>query len=227
MTKLGLALFLAALTSSGALAADLGIELPAEAAAPVRADGNFYASVFGGAALVNDLDYDASTSVEGSTYFDTGLDVSGAVGYAFGNGLSVEAQVGYLSSDQTGGTYGPYEVPVTGTGTVLYGMINAWYGVDLGGVTPFIGGGVGVASTTLDSVYTGVMFEDSTFKDTATTYAAQVGAGVAVELTDSIELVGRYRYFMTGDVDFVDGQGTTLTGSFGAHLLDVGLKLAF
>ena len=227
MTKLGLALFFAALTSSGAMAADLGLEVAAEPAAPVAADGNYYASVFGGAALVDDLNYDASTDVEGSSYFDTGLDVSGAFGYAFGNGLSVEAQVGYLRSDQTGGTYGPFDVPVTGTGTVLYGMINAWYGVDLDGITPFVGGGVGVASLTLDSVYTGDLFSASTFEDTETTYAAQVGAGVAVELTDSLELVGRYRYFMTGDVGFVDGQGTTLTASFGSHLVDVGLKLAF
>lgn len=227
MTKLGLVLFIAALTSSGALAADLGVEAPAEAATPVAPAGNFYGAIFGGAAVVNDLDYDASTGESGTSYFDNGLDVSGAVGYAFGNGLSIEAQVGYLSSDETGGTYGIYDVPVTGTGTVLYGMINAWYGVDLGGITPFVGGGVGVASMTLDSVYTGVMFEASTFEDTETTYAAQIGAGVAVELTDSLDLVGRYRYFMTGDVGFVDGQGTTLTSSFGAHLLDVGLKLAF
>jgi opacity protein-like surface antigen len=227
MTKLGLALFLAALTASSAMAADLTVEPAAEPTAPANPEGGFYASFFGGAALVNDLDYEASTNVEGSTSFDNGFDVNGAVGYAFGNGLSLEAQLGYQRSDQTGGTYGPYDVPVTGTGSVLYGMVNAWYGVDLGNITPFVGGGVGVASMTLDSVYTGAMFEDSTFKDSDATWAAQIGAGLAVAVTEDIDLVGRYRYFTTGDVSFVDGQGTTLTAGYGAHLVDVGLKLAF
>lgn len=209
-----------------AVASDLPPTAPIIPAAPSA--GAFYATVLGGGALVDDLAYDSSKDISGETYLDNGYHAAAMLGYAFGNGWSVEGELGYIHADQNGGTYGPYEVPVTGTGTVAYGLVNAWYGFDLGnGITPFIGGGVGVANLTLDSVYTGDLFEASTFKDSATTYAAQIGGGVTLQLTDAVSLVGRYSYFKTGDVDFVDGQGTTLTSSFGSHLVDIGLKVTF
>ena len=230
LVRLGLSTALLAGSVAVASAADLLIEAPAPVA-PVLSAGGLYVSAFGGAAILDDVDYTGSNGATGETYFDNGYNLDAAIGYDFGNGLSVETQLGYLNAAQTGGTYvnSPIntDVPVTGTGSVLYGMVNAWYSVDLGGITPFIGGGLGVASVTLDSTYTGLLFAPSTFKDSATTYAAQIGGGVAVAVTDNLDLVGRYRYFATGDFDVVDGQGTTLTSNFGVHLLDVGLKLAF
>ena len=228
--RLGLSAALLAGTAAAASAADLVLDAPMYAT-PVASPGGLYVSIFGGAAILGDVDYTGSNGATGETFFDTGYNVDAALGYDLGNGLSLEAQVGYFSAAQTGGTYvNPpidTDVPVTGTGSVLYGMVNAWYGVDLGGITPFIGGGVGVASVTLDSTYTGPLFAASTFEDTAVTYAAQIGGGVSLAVAENIDLVGRYRYFATGDFDVVDGQGTTLTSSFGAHLVDVGLKLSF
>lgn len=221
---------LAALALTIVPAAAFASDLPATAPIMPTAEsgGAFYAAVLGGGALVDDLAYDSSKDISGETYLDNGYHAAATLGYAFGNGWSLEGELGYIHADQNGGTYGPYEVPVTGTGTVAYGLVNAWYGFELGnGITPFIGGGVGVASLTLDSVYTGDLFAASTFKDSATTYAAQVGGGVALRLTDAMSVVGRYSYFKTGDVDFVDGQGTTLTSSFGTHLVDIGLKVTF
>lgn len=227
--RLGLCAAALACSAAAASAADLVLDTPA-AAAPTTA-GSFYVSGFGGASIINDVDYTASDGASGQTFFDTGYSLDAALGYDFGNGLALEAQVGYLSAAQTGATYVSSfytgDVPVTGTGSVLYGMLNAWYGVDLGGITPFIGGGAGVANVNLDSTYTGALFEASTFEDSAVTWAAQVGGGVSLALANNIDLVGRYRYFATGDFDVVDGQGTTLTSSFGIHLVDVGLKVSF
>lgn len=225
--RLGLVVAVLAYSAAAASAADLVLEAPAPATTP----GSFYVAGFGGGAVLNDIDYTASDGAFGQSFLDTGYSLDAALGYDFGNGLSIEAQVGYLSAAQTGASYnssfytGP--IPVTGTGSVLYGMLNAWYGVELGAITPFIGGGVGVASATLDSTYTGSLFEASTFKDSAVTYAWQVGGGLSMALADNIDLVGRYRYFATGDFDVVDGQGTTLTSSFGIHLIDAGLKVKF
>ena len=229
--RLGLAAAALACSTAASLAADLVLETTAPSPVAVATAGSVYVSGFGGGAIVNDVDYTASDGAFGQTFFDTGYNLDAALGYDFGNGLSIEAQVGYLSAAQTGASYnslfytGP--VPVTGTGSVLYGMLNAWYGVEIGAITPFIGGGFGIASATLDSTYTGSLFEASTFEDNAVTYAWQVGGGVSLALTDSIDLVGRYRYFATGDFDVVDGQGTTLTSSFGIHLIDAGLKVKF
>lgn len=216
------------LVPAAAFAADLPATAPAATTPTISGAGQFYGSILAGGAVVDDLAYDSSKDISGETYLDDGYHAAATLGYDFGNGWSLEGEFGYIHAEQNGGTYGPYEVPVTGTGTVTYGLLNAWHGFDLGsGITPFIGGGVGVASLTLDSVYTGDLFEASTFEDSATTYAAQIGGGVAIKVSDDLSLVGRYSYFKTGDVDFVDGQGTTLTSSFGTHLLDVGLKLSF
>jgi len=228
--RLGLVAAALACSTAAVSAADLVFDSPAPVAAPTSA-GSFYVSGFGGGAIVNDVDYTASDGAFGQSFLDTGYSLDAALGYDFGNGLAVEAQVGYLSAAQTGASYNSFfytgPIPVTGTGSVLYGMLNAWYGIDLGSITPFIGGGVGMASIAQDSTYTGDMFEDSTFKDSAVTWAAQVGGGVSIALADNIDLVGRYRYFTTGDFDVVDGRGTTLTSSFGIHLVDLGLKVSF
>lgn len=228
--RLGLLAAALACSTAAASAADLVLDTTLPAAEPAISAGSFYVSGFAGGAFTQDIDYSASDGAFGQSTFDTGYNLDAAIGYAFGTGLSVEAQVGYLSAAQTGASYnssfytGP--IPVTGTGSVLYGMLNAWYGVEIGALTPFIGGGVGLASVTLDSTYGG-MFAASTFEDSALTWAAQVGGGVSMALADNIDLVGRYRYFATGDFDVVDGRGTTLTSSFGIHLIDAGLKVKF
>ena len=85
-------------------------------------------------------------------------------------------------------------------------MTNLWYGFTVGPVTPFIGAGVGVANLGITTKYD-APFDAASFSDSATTYAAQVGAGVSVALTENVSLTGRYRYFSTGDVTLTDGQG--------------------
>jgi opacity protein-like surface antigen len=231
--KFGLSIVAAALMSGTAMAADLVIYEPINMADPVVA-GNFYASIFGGAALIHQMDYDstAATGTGGVLNFDTGYSVDAAVGYNFGGGFSLEGQIGYLNAGLTDGTWvqnAPDPVipfDSEGSASALYGMINAWYGVDLGGITPFIGGGVGVAHVTLDGDFGGPLAA-SAFEESATTYAVQVGVGAAVSVTEDVDLVARYRYFMTGDVEFIDGLGSTVTGSLSTSIVDVGLKIAF
>ena len=103
------------------------------------------------------------------------------------------------------------EFGADGSASAVYAMANAWYGIDLGGITPFIGAGIGIANLTLDSQYD-APYTPASFDESGTTYAAQVGAGVSINVTESMALTARYRYFMTGDVDFTDGQGDTVTG---------------
>ena len=118
----------------------------------------------------------------------------------------------------------PYDAE--GSASLTYAMVNAWYGVDLGGVTPFIGGGVGLASATFESDFSDP-FESASFTDTEYAWAAQIGAGVSVDLTQDIALTGRYRYLTTGDFTLTDGDGDEITGSASVSIVDVGLKFSF
>jgi len=230
VTKFALSIIAASLLTGTAYAADLQVYAPVvEMNDPVAA-GNFYASVFGGAAMINDFDFESSIGGSGTVSFDRGYSVDAALGYDFGNGLSLEGQVGYLNADLSDGSYNDNPLLAEGTASVTYGMINAWYGFDLGGITPFIGGGVGVASLALDSEFTG--FPDSAIDDSAVTWAAQIGAGVSFALTENISLAGRYRYLTTGEVSLTDSAnfpdpGDENTGSASASILDIGLKVAF
>jgi len=224
MAKFALSIIAASLLTGTAYAADLQVYEPVEMSAPV-ATGNFYASFFGGAAMINDFDFASSLPGAGTVSFDTGYSVDAALGYDFGNGLSLEGQLGYLNADLSDGSYNGTDLLAEGTASVTYGMINAWYGFDLGGITPFIGGGIGVASLALDSVFAAV--PDSGIDDSEVTWAAQLGAGVSFALTDNVSLAGRYRYVTTGEISLTDAAGDENTGSASASIVDVGLKVAF
>lgn len=104
-------------------------------------------------------------------------------------------------------------------------MINARYGVDLCGITPFVGGGVGVASVALDAEFAAE--DESGIDDSELTWAAQIGAGVSLAVTDDIALTARYRYLTTGEVSLTDHANAENTGSASASIVDVGLKFAF
>lgn len=224
MKPFGLSLIAAALLTGTAFAADLQVYEPVEMSDPVAA-GNFYASVFGGAAFIEEFDFESSLGPSGSLSPEAGYSVDAALGYDFGNGLSVEGQIGHITAALDGGEYDGNDLGASGDVSVTYGMVNAWYGADLGAITPFIGGGVGVASAALNSEFTGVA--DSDIEDGELTWAAQVGAGVSLALTDDISVMGRYRYLTTGEVKLTDGAGDDNTGSASASIVDVGLKLAF
>lgn len=225
MTKLVLSIIAASLLTSAAYAADLQVFAPADMSDPVEA-GNFYASVFGGAAMINDFDFVSSVNdTPGSMRFDTGYNVDAALGYDFGNGLSVEAQVGYLNANASGVTYGGQDADVEGSASITYGMLNGWYGFDLGGITPFVGGGFGVASLAVDAFFPAL--PTASIDDSEVTWAAQVGAGVSFALTEDISLAGRYRYLTTGEVSLEDVDNDLNTGSASASIVDVGLKIAF
>ena len=226
MKTFGLSIIAAALLTGTAFAADLQVNAPVDMSDPVAA-GNFYASIFGGVGFVNDFDFEANVGggTPGSMSFDAGYSVDGAIGYDFGNGLSIEGQLGHISAESNGVTYGGGEGTSEGPASMTYGMLNAWYGVDMGGLTPFIGGGVGVASLAVDAYFPAL--STASIDDSQVTWAAQVGAGLSLAITEDISLIGRYRYMMTGEVSLTDVDGDKNTGSASASIVDVGLKFAF
>jgi OOP family OmpA-OmpF porin len=211
-----------ALLASSAVAA-LGL------AAPANAAGNFYVSVFGGANFLQDDSFVATVTNVGATTTtvetfafdskpDTGFIVGGAVGMSlnqFMQGLRVEAEVAYRQQNVKGPwavttftTTGGGSGTTTAAGILDYDqsslsvLANVWYDFNVGGVSPYIGGGIGWARTELDGNFgvvtpaPGVLplsFDDSGF-------AWQLGAGVNFDIAPNMKLGVGYRYFEGPDV---------------------------
>jgi len=208
---------------------------PPQAETSARGD-RFYAALFGGAAFSEGVDYSSSNEInylgDGTMNLDTGYSVDGAIGYAHEKGLMLEGQIGYAALAPNSATFysvgtdTDYEFGADGQISVLYAMANLWYGFDMGGITPFVGAGVGYAHISLDAQYD-EPFAAASFETDADTYAWQVGAGVAVDITPTVELVARYRYLATGEVTVIDGQGSSVKASLATSIVDAGLRAGF
>jgi opacity protein-like surface antigen len=198
----------------------------------------FYVSVFGSVPLLDSLAFESHNTVgkklgAGTISLNNGFGADAAVGYDFGNGLMLEGQAGYLHSNVTNATFtqsppgfSTFAFGATGSVDATYAMVNLWYGLHLGPVTPFVGGGFGAADLSITTKYA-APFAASSFSDSATTHAAQIGGGLSVDLTDNIAITARFRHFFTGEVTLTDGGGDKVTASYATNIIDVGLKIKF
>ncbi len=120
-------------------------------------------------------------------------------------------------------------------------MANLWYDFNLGDspITPFIGGGIGLAQVSLD--YRAVVYAplndgrnplltnatgaygtyDVNTDDFA--FAYQVGAGLGFNFGNGMMLSAQYRYFATGEVQL--GASDQFSGNVEAHNFLVGLNI--
>jgi opacity protein-like surface antigen len=187
---------------------------PPPAPAPV---GGPYLSLAGGALWLDDASY-GPVSLD----FDTGFSILGALGYSFGNGLSVELESGYLGVDSA-------EVHLRGYGSAdLDGefrqvpiFANVLYTVDVTDVVGlYVGGGAGVvwSDAEIDGI-NGFGFDDVDLGD-QWNFAAQAKAGVSFRITDAASLNVGYRFFYGKDAvgDLDDSIG---------HILEGGVTIRF
>lgn len=107
-------------------------------------------------------------------------------------------------------------------------MANAWYDFhDLGlpgGITPYVGGGIGGANVQLSGSIDGAkLISTNDF-----VFAWQVGAGVSVPLTDSLKAFLDYRYFAAdgAQLKLTPGfHGGDVNADFDAHTILIGLRV--
>jgi opacity protein-like surface antigen len=176
-----------ALASGSAFAADMMRPAMMPAAAP---EVNNYVSIFGGAAFgmsANGL-YSGSSNFEVPT--NTGYVIGGAVGTHIMPNLRGEVEVSYSHHDLSGTVnYDSSIYTATGSFNTLYVLGNLWYDLDLGGpITPYIGGGAGVAV-----MMPNFSADGDTFTKSAVAPAAQVGAGITYAFSDNLKLDVGYR----------------------------------
>lgn len=210
-----------ALLASAASAADL---MPA----PVSS-GNFYVGAFGGATWFTengadftiaddfpDIDY-AGESGEVSLDTDTGFLVGGVLGYRWGDsGLRSELEVSYSQANLDGfdidfddsgiPDLDGDDVDFDGDVSVTYIMGNLWYDfggmMDMGGISPYIGGGLGVGFANYDvDAIEGV---DVDADGSETGFAYQLGGGLLWNVSDSFALDLGYRWRGVTLADYED-----------------------
>lgn len=107
-------------------------------------------------------------------------------------------------------------------------MANVLYDipVSFGGITPYIGLGLGAARVTADNVVLGGALGTVNDKDNAWAYQGIVG--MSAPITNNLSFQLDYRYFSTfQDVDFRTSTGVNGEGEYDAHTIMVGLRWSF
>jgi opacity protein-like surface antigen len=117
-------------------------------------------------------------------------------------------------------------------------LVSGWYDFDMGGaVTPYLGGGIGLARLTGMAIVDCPCVDRNAVSDPAFVPAAQIGAGLKVKLADPVSLdIGyRYRAAPSADLGLLHGGSDGLlpritaisqTGPIGIHAISAGLTFA-
>jgi len=200
------------------------------ATAAFASDAGPYVSVGAGVFLVPDSEVKGSTGNYQLSY-DTGYSVGAAVGYAFDVNLRTELEVAYRHADTNALKMPGDSLHYLSDVTSVSLLANLFYDVKLPhGVTPYLGGGLGVAfiDTKQGNLYTvngntGQASANAGTSDTVLAY--QVGCGIAYAVTPRISLDAGYRYFATDDVavnTFSDGKQ-----EFATHIGQLAIRYRF
>jgi opacity protein-like surface antigen len=124
-------------------------------------------------------------------------------------------------------------VSADGDVQVLSFMLNTYFDIDTGtALTPFIGGGIGVAKIDAEIRARGSVSESVSDDDVVFAYQGIVGVAYAINANTSLDL--SYRYFATADPDFEDEYDIGydhfkggLDSEYGGNHLMLGFRYSF
>lgn len=192
-------------------------------AAPASArDGEPYVELNAGITAPNDSDYDsvADPDIVGTVEWDSGIDLAAIAGYDFG-AFRAEAEVAFKDHGFDRIVSGPDVIEdsseVDFDFTTWSAMVNAL--VDVGsddGIQGFVGGGIGIAGTELElrDDRSGGFFSE---KDSDSTFAWQLLAGVRTPISERVDVGLKYRYFSQNDLEFIVGDDDDFNTDFSSH----------
>jgi len=175
--------------------------------------------------------------------FPTGNDLDGFdTSPVFGAGIGF-SPLPFLRTDVTLTYRSEYSGSATDTTTLpgttltekskiksLVGMANAYYDFPIPGpVTPYVGGGVGVARNELGTttISAGGTQLAAVGGSTKTQFAWQVGGGLAFNVLPTIALDIAYHYLDAGKFETASIGGSTASGRLKAHEVTAGLRVGF
>ncbi len=209
------------------LAIAVALASTALASPALARDDSWYVGIEGGAMIVEDLQFDIGTVNDaGSLNHDYGYDVGGVVGYDFG-AFRTEVEVSYREAAMETAAVSLVGIPlgagttvatgnrnVNGSSSALSFMLNGL--LDFGdddGIQGFVGGGIGVARTKVQSIFAAPTW----LNDSDTGLAWQVLAGVRAPLSGNWDAGLKYRFFNAGDSALVDRLGRDISTRFRSH----------
>ncbi len=203
---------------SGVCAASVALSASAAQSADMFETGgfapDFYVSIFGGVALPEDVKGSA-TNTTGTSFrvnldTDTGFLVGGAIGVEINEWLRTELEVSYqqVDADSFSGSNATTAFAYSARGDLdaIYILANVWADIPIElGVTPYIGGGVGVGIVDADvRVGPAPPFGPD---DSDAGFAFQVGAGLKYAFNERLSFDLGYRFRGITDLDFDDRAG--------------------
>lgn len=171
--------------------------------------------------------------------YDEGYSLGLMLGYAFGNGLRLEAEAGYIKNGfreinvKTPGVFAAQletgETDLEGDFSAKYLMMNAYYDINLGGnLVPYIGGGLGPAELSSKMRSAGGLLVDG--GDCLFIY--QVGGGLSYKISGdsggpdiTVSLDYRYLASLKGTRFKQKLTGHFVESEFGGHYIGGGIRL--
>lgn len=169
--------------------------LPSTTPTPLISN-NWYIDVSGGVAFLPDTSFDGL-----ETTYNVGWDVAGAVGY---RGGPMRYEVEYVF--QRAGLNKIGGIEINGSIKANSGLFNVLYTFGDAGapVNPYLGVGIGYSSVN----------QSAATSEGAVAYQAR--GGVSFSILDNAAFTVEYRYFGTGDIDFLGGR-------FQSHIINGGI----
>ncbi len=202
--------------------------LPGSAAAQNWQSG-VYLELRAGATFLDDTDIEDDPLLD-EIETDAGWLVDAAVGYAHETGLRGELALGFRQHQIDQVTIGSSSVDAEGDVSNFSIMANGYYDFYLSkygargamaNLSPFIGGGVGVAVISVEFDELGGTSVDDD-RDGDSVFAYQGIAGLSYHFTRNVSASVSYAYFATSDPDF-DGS----KGEYSSHNVMAGLRYTF
>lgn len=174
------------------------------------AQPDWYVSLFGGVSWLDDVKTDYNFIASGGPYTTgnkadidtkTGFIVGGAIGTHLMDDLRVELEVAYsqnkidqidYESEYNSGRNNSFDA--SGKFRIVTFMANLWYDIPLSeSVTPYIGGGAGLAIVDGDPGLDHDSDFDPLFKNSEVAFAFQAGAGLRWQAWENVTLDVGYR----------------------------------
>lgn len=164
---------------------------------------------------------------------ETGLGISIAAGRRFGP-VRAEAEIGFTnnSGDQYD-TISPFQNSVD-TNTKFNSrriMLNGYYDLLRGRVTPYVGAGIGSVRTHFRVFAARAPFPTEPprelIDDRDTKFAYQLMAGAAFQIAPQIALTGQYRWLDAGRIKGEDSRNEQFLTRYRGHNLEAGIRFSF
>jgi opacity protein-like surface antigen len=162
-----------------------------------------------GFAFLNSSEVKINGAYVGEADYDTGEAFSGAIGLD-NDGYRLEGEVAYQKNDIDNWGSDVSVLSVMANGYLDFQISNSK-------ITPFVSAGISYAK--VDVEYLGDDGDDSVL-------AFQLGAGIGFQISPTVTLDAKYRYFSTGSPEFEVG-GNTLEMDIDSHNILLGLRVKF